>query len=412
MEPITGSWVTILAVVTLFAAIVGLYFKGQDRREIEARTMFGIAAIFGAIALLSWMGFVPGLDIQTAAPPGATIEIPEGAGITTVITNDEQKLISSLSIMTIDAGSNKRNVCEDQVQYFAEGEDPRLSTAYSIDTTTIAAGVGTENGSYLKTNTLYKTIFHDTSGPTYYDGVLGAGVWNPSDAISAVAIKAPSTTSATVSTSVTFGADGTAPLWKIATIPDMLDETATDGTINGQSNINGSVGCNGEIQVGADATPADDDTVYYNDTNGDGSFYLRMTFGSEGSQAYLKRPVLCFVNDMSNPCERNEFSAITASLYTGSGSEVVLPSDLLPAFSNMDSCVEIGGQESDGVAYIASGKTATYTITFTVDEDYTDGSADQFYMFADDLADYRGQDIRQGQGAAVTGTYMTFSFRE
>lgn len=409
MEPITGSWVTILLAITLFAIIIGLYFKGQDKRAIEARTMFGIAAIFGAIALFSWIGWVPGLDIQTAAPPGTTIDIPADAGITTVISTDEQKLISSLSIMTIDAGSNKRNVCEDQVQYFAEGEDPRLSTAYSIDTTTIASGVGTENGSYLKTNTLYKTIFHDTSGPSYYDGVLGEGVWNPSDAISAVAIKAPSTTAATVTTSITFGEDGTAPLWKIATIPDMLDETATDGTINGQSNINGSVECNGEIQVGADATPANGNTVYYNDTNGDGSFYLRLTFGSEGSQAYLKRPVVCFVNDMSNPCERNEFSAITAALYTGSGSDVVLPSDLHTAFSNMNACVEIGGQEIDGVAYIASGKTAVYTVTFTVAEEYTDGSADLFYMFADDLADYLGQDIRSGQGA--TGTSVTIGFR-
>lgn len=410
MEPITGSWITIFAVITLFAAIIGLYFKGQDKRSIEARTMFGIAAIFGAIALLAWIGVVPGLDIQTAAP--YTIEIPDDAGITTVITTDEQKLISSLSIMTIDAGSNKRNVCEDQVQYFAESEDPRLSTAYSIDTTTIASGVGTENGSYLKTNTLYKTIFHDTSGPSYYDGVLGEGVWNPSDAISAVAIKAPSTTSATVSTSITFGEDGTAALWKIATIPDMLDETATDGTINGQSSVTGNISSAsaGEIQVGADDTPANDDTVYYNDTEGDGSFYLRLTFGSEGSQAYLKRPVVCFVNDMNNPCERNEFSAITAALYTGSGSDVVLPSDLHTAFSNMNACVEIGGQEIDGVAYIASGKTATYTVTFTVDEDSTDASADLCYMVADDLADYNGQDIRQGQGASTSAS-LKLGFR-
>ena len=417
MEPITGSWVTILAVIAIFAVMVGLYFKGQSQRAIEARSMFGIAAIFGAIALLAWVGFVPGLDIQTAAPPGYTVGIPADAGITTVITDGEKKVISSLSVMTIDAGSNKRDACEDQVQYFAEGEDPRTSTAYSIDTTTIASGVGSENGSYLKTNTPYKVIFHDTSGPTYYDGVLGAGVWNPSDAISAVAIKAPSTTDATVTTSITFGEEGTAPLWKIATIPDMLDETATDGTINGQSAIAGGMTATEnynstyEIQVGADSSPADDETVNYNDTTGDGSFYLRMTFGAEGSQAYLKRPVVCFVNDMNNPCERNEFSAITASLYTGSGSEVSLPSDLHTAFSNMDSCVEIGGQSTDGVAHIASGKTASYTVTFTVDEDYTDGSADQFYIIADDLGDYLGQDIRQGQGAAVTGTYMTFSFR-
>jgi len=408
------SWLSMGIIAVLIFGALYLY-KKDNKKPVEANVFGVLAAIALIFTLAAWGGFLGDVGIQTAAPP--TIEIPAGAPITTIITDDEPKVISALSIMTIDAGSNKRDACEDQVLYFAEGEDPRLSTAYSIDTTTISSGTGSENGSYLKTNTLYKTIFHDTSGPSYYDGVLGAGVWNPSDAIGAVAIKAPSTTDATVTTSVTFGEDGTAPLWKIATIPDMLDETATDGTINGQSAIaggitGGSYNSTYEIQVGADDSPADDDTVNYNDTNGDGSFYLRMTFGAEGSQAYLKRPVVCFVNDMSNPCERNEFSAITASLYTGSGSEVSLPSDLHTAFSNMDSCVEIGGQSTDGVAHITSGKTATYTITFTVDEDYTDGSADQFYIIADDLGDYLGQDIRQGQGAAVTGTYMTFSFRD
>jgi len=408
------SWLSMGIIAVLIFGALYLY-KKDNKKPVEANVFGVLAAIALIFTLAAWGGFLGDVGIQTAEPP--TIEIPAGAPITTIITDDEPKVISALSIMTIDAGSNKRDACEDQVLYFAEGEDPRLSTAYSIDTTTISSGTGSENGSYLKTNTLYKTIFHDTSGPSYYDGVLGAGVWNPSDAIGAVAIKAPSTTDATVTTSVTFGEDGTAPLWKIATIPDMLDETATDGTINGQSAIaggitGGSYNSTYEIQVGADDSPADDDTVNYNDTNGDGSFYLRMTFGAEGSQAYLKRPVVCFVNDMSNPCERNEFSAITASLYTGSGSEVSLPSDLHTAFSNMDSCVEIGGQSTDGVAHITSGKTATYTITFTVDEDYTDGSADQFYIIADDLGDYLGQDIRQGQGAAVTGTYMTFSFRD
>lgn len=409
--------VSIFLAVTVLAALGYLMLKDSSKK-VNAE-MLGIVAVMALVLTVgAYMGLFGEVGISSVAPgsPGYTVGIPSDAGITTIITDDEQKVISSLSIMTIDAGSNKRDACVDQVQYFAEGEDPRLSTAYSIDTTTITSGVGTETDAYLKTNKLYKTIFHDTN-TTYYDGVLGAGVWNPSDSIGAVAIKAPSTTDATVTTSITFGEDGTAPLWKIATIPDVLDETSTDGRINGQSAIAGGMTATAnynstyEIQVGADSSPSDDDTVYYNDTNGDGSFYLRMTFGAEGSQAYLKRPVVCFVNDMSNPCERNEFTAITAALYTGSGSEVSLPSDLHTAFSNMDACVEIGGQNTDGVAHIESGKTATYTLTFTVDEDHTDASADQFYIIADDLGGYLAQDIRQGQGAAVTGKYMTMSFR-
>ena len=401
--------VSIFLAVTVLAGLGYLMLKDSSKK-VNAE-MLGIVAVMALVLTVgAYMGLFGAVGISSVAPAGYTVDIPSDAGITTIITDDEQKVISSLSIMTIDAGSNKRDACEDQVQYFAESEDPRLSTAYSIDTTTIASGVGTETGAYLKTNKLYKTIFHDTN-TTYYDGVLGTGVWNPGDSIGAVAIKAPSTTDATVTTSITFGEDGTAALWKIATIPDVLDETSTDGRINGQSNITGEDGSTNEIHVGSDVTPLDDDIVYYNDTNGDGSFYLRMTFGAEGSQAYLKRPVVCFVNDMTSPCERNEFTAITAALYTGSGSEVSLPSDLHTAFSNMDACVEIGGQNTDGVAHIESGKTATYTLTFTVDEDHTDASADQFYIIADDLGGYHAQDIRSGQGAAVTGKFLTISFR-
>jgi len=431
MEPLT---IGIIATI-LFG---GLYLWKKENAKKGEPNIFGVIALVALVATAAiWLGVGEDGEEAFATTPyqqpytagGAyTAGIPSDASIATHIVNGEQKVISSLSIMTIDAGSNKRTTCEDQVLYFSDTEDPRQSTAYSIDTTTIASGVGTENGSYLKTNKMYKVIFHDTSGPTYYDGVLGEGVWNPSSAIGANAIKAPTTTDATVTTSITFGEDGTAPLWKVATIPDILDETKTDGIINGQTSAiatcttyNASSGlCEAysasEVTVGpatgaGAGTAADDQTVHYNDTNGDGSFYLRLTFGAEGSQAYLKRPVVCFVNDMSNPCERNEFTAITASLYTGSGSEVTVPSDLHTAFSNMDSCVEIGGQSADGVAYIASGKTATYTVTFTVDHSYTDASADKFYLIPDDLGGYLAQDIRQGQGAAVTGKYLTFSFR-
>lgn len=396
-----------IAAVVIFGGIY-LVLKGRDKPV--AAEVFGILAVVAVIGVVaSSLGWVD-VGVQTTAPPGYTPGIPGDGTIGVYIPGDDQKIISSLAILTVDAGSGKRNVCEDQVLYFSEADDPRLSTSYELDTTVITAGDGAENDSKLKTNKLYNIIFHDTSGPTYYDGVLGSGVWDPSDAITSTTIKTTSaTTDDTVSTSITFGEDGTAALWKIAAIPDILDETLVDGTINGQANVSGEAGSTNEVQVGTDSTPADDDTIYYNESIGDGSFYVRMTFGADGSQSYLKRPVLCFVNNMASPCEKNEFTAVTASLYTGSGSEVDLPSDLHPAFANMDSCIEIGGQSTDGVAYIESGKTATYTITFSVDEDYTE-STDMFYIIQDDLADYNGQDIRQGMGATTVGKYVTIGF--
>ena len=429
MEPITGSWTTMLGILALVLAGVAFWMQGKYGK-IEARPIFALAGIAGAGMLLAWAGMMPAINVATTAPytgtpgtPGYTTTIPADAGISTIITDDVPRIVDNLNIRTTEASSGKTDQCEGEILYFASGEDPRLSTSYTIDTTTMTAGKGTDTSGQLETNTKYHIIYHNASTPaTHYDGVLGMGVWNPSDPLTPVALKAPSTTDAEVSAIIKYGEDGTAPLWKVATIPDCLNEAAVDGSINGQTStatIAGGVtatanwNSTNEVQIGADSTPADDDIVYYNDTNGDGSFTLRLTFGAEGSQSFLKRPVLCFVNDMSAPCERNEFTAITASVYTGSSSEVSLPSDLLPSFNNMDSCVEIGGESTDGVAYISSGMPAVYTLTFSVDESKTDGLNDKFYIIEDDLGGYLAQDIRQGQGAsASSSTYLTCSFRD
>lgn len=397
--------------VIIFGALY--LYKKDSNKNIEAN-MFGTIAAIALVATIAvYFGWVGGVVIQTAAPPGYTPEIPDDADITTIVTDDTPRIIDNLNVRTTEESSGKKDQCGGSVLYFDSSEDPRLSTAYSIDTTTIASGVGTDTSSQVETNTLYHIVFTNASSPpTHYDGVLGAKVWDPSDSLTPITIKAPSTTDAEVSAIIKFGEDGTARLGKIATIPDILDETAVDGRINGQTNVSGEAGSTNEICVGTDSTPADDDTVYYNESAAvaDGSFYIRMTFGAEGSQSYLKRPVLCFVNDMTYPCEKNEFTAITAALYTGSGSDVTVPSNLLPSFNNMPSCVEIGGQSIDGVAIIESGKTATYTLTFTADHSYTE-AADLFYIIQDDLADYNGQDIRQGMGAATTGKYVTMGFK-
>lgn len=410
---------SVFLAITVLAGLGYLMLKDSSKK-VNAE-MLGIIAV-GALVLtgVAYMGWLGTSQIQTVAPgtpgtPGLTAGIPADAGIATIVTDDTPRIIDNLNVRTTEESSGKKDQCGGSVLYFDSSEDPRLSTSYSIDTTTIASGVGTDTSGQVETNTLYHIVFTNSSSPpTHYDGVLGANVWDPSDALTPIAIKAPATTDAEVSAIVKFGEDGTARIGKIATIPDILDETSTDGRINGQSNVSGEAGSTNELCVGTDTTPADDDTIYYNETAGgaiaDGSFYIRMTFGAEGSQAYLKRPVLCFVNDMgTNQCERNEFTAITAALYTGSGSDVTVPSDLLPAFNNMPSCVEIGGQSIDGVAIIESGKTATYTMTFTVDHAFTE-STDQFYIIQDDLADYNGQDIRQGMGAATTGKYVTIGF--
>jgi hypothetical protein len=102
------SYVSIgVAALVIFGAIY--LYKKENKQNVEANTW----AIFAGLALLftgaAWFGLLGSIGVQTAAPytpgytaPGYTVGIPADAGITTVITDDEQKVISSLSIMTID----------------------------------------------------------------------------------------------------------------------------------------------------------------------------------------------------------------------------------------------------------------------------------------------------------------------
>ena len=422
-----------VAAVIIFGLI---YFAAKDRKKPVAAEVFGILAVVavGAVVVSSmgWVDFGVSTTAPYAAPgtpgyvPGyVTPGIPDDSDISTILTNGDRRPIDSLTVITVEADSNKQDQCEDNVSWFDSTSDPRLSSSYSLDTTTITAGRGTDTSTILETEVAYYGIFHDTTtapNPTYYDGVLGAGVYDPRDPPTTVVIKAPPTTDAEVTAIVRFGMEGTAPIWKIATIPDILDETDITGNINGMTSTATIAGgttatanfnSTNEIQIGGDNTPADDDTVYYNETNGDGTFTLELTFGAGGSNAFLKRPVLCFSNDRTNPCEGTEFDKITAQRESGAaGSDVVLPSDLTTYFVSMPACVEIGGQTIDGVAYIGSGVTATYTLTFTVNHDYADGTADVFYITPDDLGGYMAQDlIPTGQGASPSASDLTFSFR-
>jgi len=420
------SWVSMGIIAVIIFGALYLY-KKDNNKAIEAN-LFGTFAVIAVLFTgAAWAGLLGPIGIASVATPysagtpGYTQSVPDGAGISTIIVNGEPRIIDSLAVFAMEADSGDWNATEDQVAWYDKGSDPRLPSSYALDTTTVAAGSGTDTTARLKTNTMYYGIFHDTStapNPTYYDGILGAGVYNPGSVPTTVAIKSPSTTDNEVHAIVEFGVDGTAPIWKIATIPGLLDETDITGKINdktSEATIAGGLtsaqvrNSTNEIQIGLDSSPADGDTIFYNDTNGDGTYTLELTFGADGSDAFLKRPVLCFDNDRSNPCERDEYSKITAAPESGSTGTIAIPNDLTKYFEEMPSCVEFGGQTTDGVAYIGSGYKATYTLTFTVDETRTDGTADVYYMTVDDLGGYNAHDlITTGQGASSTS--MTCSF--
>ena len=79
----------------------------------------------------------------------------------------------------------------------------------------------------------------------------------------------------------------------IATIDDMLTETDTGGdVVNGQSeNTAGS-----ELFGGSD-------TLTYNATTGDGSFFVKPTIAISGGNKEVQDLVYCYTHDTTNPPE-------------------------------------------------------------------------------------------------------------
>jgi len=190
------------------------------------------------------------------------------------------------------------------------------------------------------------------------------------------------TADATVDLSKKFG-------WKmqtVATLSDVFDETATTGILNGHTNTNVSAG--GEIGC-VDGCSADS-TLIYDESNGDGTFYLDLSFGASGSQSELSEPVVCFEHDSTNGPEGNEISDIVVQRLSGTDFGISASTNWESVFAN-EECVKLGDS-------IQAGVSGDYRFTITYSEANLDTNDDYMIIF-DDLADNKGKDARLNVGA-------------
>lgn len=183
---------------------------------------------------------------------------------------------------------------------------------------------------------------------------------------------------------------------KVATLSDALDETSASGEVNGATSTGTTntsltrgvaameIGCAGAGGCSADST------LSYNETSGDGTFYLDLTFGATGSQAELKEPVVCFEFDGTNPPEGNEITDLVVQRQSGTDFGIPSSTNWANVFAN-EECVKLGETISAGV----SGK---YRFTFTMNEANLNTNDDYTIKF-DDLGSYRGKDAKLNLGA-------------
>ena len=356
----------------------------------------GIFEVGIAMVVIIAIALFLGVEMPESGVTTAPGELPSGAGI--LIDGDcQMKPYTVLNFSGSTYGANDFTAPAGEVKIFAANVDPGAANVNYIDKMQVTAGIGFTTNATLTSCTEYTIVYDGRDAE--YDVMY-----------SATQLPYVTTTESTISRAIlNFGPES---IVVASTIPDPIEE-GTEGTdINGQTNTSGnaSSGLLLEIEVGSDDTPADSDVIYYNDTNGDTSFYLDFTLGASGGNTRLMDPVVCFVNDISNPMEGTEFTKVTTQRQ--SGTDLHLDKVVTDYFTGFD-CIPMWTVQEDGHNWINGGQQGEYRFTFTVDEGNTDvAGADVLYIWPDDCGEYLGKDIMNDQDKATAGAVVEIQFRD
>lgn len=183
---------------------------------------------------------------------------------------------------------------------------------------------------------------------------------------------------------------------QIATINDPLDESATDGTVNGQSSTNVS----GSVEIGCSNGCSNGGTLVYDESNADGTFYVDLDIGAGGSNSELQNTVITFQHESGVEPEGNEISAM--SITRRSGSDLGLTSNInwVNVWANQES-VELSNP-------IQAGTSGTYRLSITYNEANLDAN-DDFKLIVDDLNSKAGS-LGKDKNLKTGATQKTVDF--
>lgn len=376
METNSILWIIGILGVLLLLSGYSLYTskkkdRGTDRMAIGALAAFAaFGLIFGVFAPIT---ITPTDEVAPIAPEDLEI-----CAITGPLP------VANLSFMGDtwrQSGANSPTGPAGDVQIYLDGTDVTIPGVTPLDTISVTAGVGSTTSKAVKSCTDYE-FYYDGGATVEYDQKHPTGRVVPI---------------VTDTGQIPFRELEFRDIKVVAAIGDLIEEDATDGTINGQSNVNGTAACDGEIQSGADSSPADGDTLYYNKTNGDTQIYFDIEIEATGGDKVLQEPVLCFVN-LANPMEGDEISL--ASLTYRSGNNFGAPVTITDYVSNQK-CVPLGDE-------MISGESGTYRLQLTIVEANADAGTDIMYVYLDDLGEHLGEDLLGGKKATPAGFVLGF----
>lgn len=387
-----------MALFSVLALLVGAYFSyssltgaktkmwGKNKNKILAAGILMIA--FGGSML--WFGGLADryAGVGEAGPysvgvPMATTGTQQPTQVVTTtqplaVTPTQTRMqINTFAANLKEFGTNKwdsiGNASDGFINIYPAEQDPRTPNTQYLTRVNISSGTGSDTTGKITTDTPYRVVF-DGSG-TYYDYDWGVITFDYADF-----------TDQTGTYIFQFGDDpDELGIYTIATIDDFMNCTDTGGDIfNGQSTNNAAQELYG----------SDDDTIYYNETTGDGEFYIKPTFSVSGANKVTQEAVLCFEHDTSNPPEGTEISSIAVSNVEGAGTWIT-ESDLVEFWSK-EECVDM-------FSFAKGGSSQKYKFTFTVDETALDAN-DVWKMYMDDLGSIRGKDNKLNTGSA--GDYI------
>ena len=376
MELITVLWIA--AVAAFIGALWLNSLKKGDAAKVAGVVTVGLALI----AFTGGAGMIEPLAVTPEAPGVVTL-VP---GVTDGTC--QVKPYTNVTFSGDTWGANDATAPAGSVDFYTAGVNPSDASSTSLDSISVTAGVGGTTTGVLESCTNYGIVYNGASAE--YDAW-----YNGKDYTQPNQLPYISTTDSAISRAIVKFDD----VVVFASIPDPIEEDSTTGIMNGQTTSNGTDAAGLELQVGTDSTPADSDVVYYNKTDGDLSYYMDITLGADGANKQLHDPVLCFVNDHTNPFDGDEFTSVT--LQRQSGTDFNLPTDITNHVNNAD-CVPMGTS-------IEGGQTGVYRLQFTAVNANLDVTTDVMYIYPDDMGEYLGKDILKNT-KATAGAVIEMQF--
>jgi len=274
------------------------------------------------------------------------------------------------------------------LDFYDAGVDPKSANAVARVSTVILGTAYT--GAQIQCGKKYVIVYENST--TRYAEVVGqAGSSTDYSTEGIVAVPCDKvnayTGDATVDLTSLYGFKPTL----VATLDDIFDETSTSGIMNGDtSNVSNSGG--GQEIGNNQSTPIADGELIYDESAGNGDFYIDVSFSASSSNSELRDPKIGFYFYSDEAPEGTEVTAMTFALRSGSDLGIPAGTNFLTLWQN---------QEGVKINNIPSGTSATYRMTVTYDEAALD-TTDQWALTFNDLNGVgliEGQDVGRNNGA-------------